>query len=165
MSYLLFVRTTVDLDRACREVSEFFAFQHRQASFVCHELHGIWIDPDAVLHVPHARLANTADDCDRSFWISESFGVAGVWQLAWLHALEEVQSDQEMPDRIIESLRGLERGGSGLFAPVFPRGETESAINETLTRLWRRYPDSFAAPLVQDPANGALEPMRTLGIS
>ena len=157
MSYLLFVRSLGDLDRACREVSEFFAFQSRQPSSIPPVLHGVWIEPDAVLHIPLKLAPPSSNGSDQSILVRESFGVSGIWELALLRAPSKVTFGRQFPDPIIESLRGLAAGAPGLFAPVFTGGMSREEMGEALGRLQRRHPGVLTAPLVQHPGNGALE--------
>lgn len=164
MSYLLFVRSLAELGRACREVSEYFAFQCREPLPVSHELHGVWIEPDTLSQLPEILIPPSWQASERQFRIPETLGVSGVWQLARLRAPVDVAAAQELPDRVIESLRGVAGGPAGLFAPVFTGGASRSVMREEMTRLRQRYPGGLAAPWVQDPQTGALEALGDLEV-
>lgn len=162
MSYLLFARSVAELSRVRREVSEYFAFRSREPVPVSTELHGVWIEPDSLSQVPEILIPPSWQASERGFRIPESLGVSGVWQLARLHAPTGVSPDQELPDRLIESLHGLAGGPTGLFAPVFTGGASRAVMREELLRLRQRYPGGLAAPWVQDPQTGALESLNDL---
>ena len=162
MSYLLFVRSVDDLGRVQREVSEYFAFRSREPVPIATELHGVWIDPATLSQVPELLIPPSWQAAERGFRIPESLGVSGVWQLARLHAPVEVTPQQELPDRLIESLHGLAGAPTGLFAPVFTGGVSRAVMREELLRLRQRFPGGLAAPWVQDPQTGALESLNDL---
>jgi hypothetical protein len=157
VGYLLFVRSSTDMERACQEVSDFFAFQSRQPATAGQVLHGVWIESNTLSRIPTTLVPPAEQDWDKGFFIRQSFGVSGIWELARLHFAPHVTCVQGFPDCIIDSLRGLADGTAGLFAPVFSDGTGRSAIGEELFRLRCRYPGGLAAPWVQDPHTGVLE--------
>lgn len=164
MSYLLFVRSATDLDRVCREVNEFLDYQGRQSLPASRKVHGVWIDPDTLFHIPRVLVPPSWRASDRGFLIRESFGVSGMWQLAGLQVPAEVTHGQDLPRLMIESLHGLAEGTYGLFAPVFNGDTDRPAMREALSRLHRRYPGGLAPPLAQDRHSGALERLGGLDV-
>lgn len=157
MSYLLFVRAASDLERACREVSDYFAFQRRQAGPGPQTLHGIWIEPNTLSFLPVRLVSPPWRPNGEAMPLGESFGVSGIWELARVQVPPAVLPARDFPDAIIESLRGLASGQVGLFAPVFASDLVAEAVNGELIRLRQRYPGALAPPLLQDPDNGVLE--------
>lgn len=157
MSYLLFVRSPADLKRACREVSEYFAFQGRTSRSVPHKVHGAWIEPNTLSRIPLTLLPAVWPSNTHGFAIRERFGVSGIWELARLDVPPEVSGPPALPDSIIDSLRGLAGAEAGLFAPVFTGRLSRPAMDRELSRLRLRYPDVVASPLLQDPHDGALD--------
>lgn len=156
MGYLLFVRSCADLDRACREVSEFLSFQSRQPSSGTQVLHGIWVEPNTLSRIP-TTLVPPERTWDQGLSIRQSFGVSGIWELARLHAPAQWADVQGFPDLIIDCLRGLGEEPTGLFAPVLSSGASPGAVGAELARLQSRYPGILGTPFVQDPHTGALE--------
>lgn len=161
MSYLLFVRASSDLDRACREVSGFFALQNRRAAPVSHTVCGVWIEPTALQRIP-LILSRHASEAE--LLVRECYGVSGIWQLGQLVGPPAGAPDAQVPDAIIESLRRLDGEAKGRFAPVFSGRVSRAAVDEEWLRLRRRYPAGLAPPLVQDPNNGALQMVNDLSL-
>lgn len=159
MSYLLFVRSSSALDRACREVSEFLAYQRLQGSPAIHTLHGVWIGCGDLPPIASMLESASRHACDQGIAIVNSVGVSGIWELARLQVQADVTADAVFPERLVEALRGLAAGVEGLFAPVFAGGTSRSDLREELSRLRTRYPGGIAAPLVQEPESGALFPV------
>lgn len=156
MSYLLFVRSASDLERACREVSDYFAFQRGQGGAGPYTLHGIWIEPNALAFLPVRLVPPSWHPDGGALLVGESFGVSGIWELARVEIPPAVLPDRDLPDAFIESLRALAGGGTGLFAPVFRSDLGAAAVNGELARLRQHYPGALTSPLLQDPENGAL---------
>lgn len=157
MSYLLFVRSSEDLERACREVSEYFAFRQRQSGVASHTVLGVWIDASTVSRIPLALVPPAWPSSDHGFPIRERFGVSGIWELARIELPPHALESRGSPDPVIDSLRGIPGAEDGLFAPVFTRALRPSAMDRALRRLRCRYPNSLAPPVVQNPDSGSLD--------
>lgn len=164
MGYLLFLRSVTDMPRACREVSEFFAFQRRHLSLETCELHGVWIEADTVLGIPPLLTPSASQASEQPLLAPESFGVSGIWELARLRQ-PRARPVHQVRDQLIEALRELPASGpAGVFAPVFAPGTPRSHLRAELHRLRRRYPEGLAAPLVQDRATGSIQPLDDPGL-
>lgn len=157
MSYLLFLRSSADLERACRDVSDYFAFRRTLSGPASLSLYGAWIEPNTLSCIPLALVPPVWPSGNHGFAIQERFGVAGIWQLARLDVPPEVSRLHALPDAIIDSLRGIAGAEAGLFAPVFDGALTHSAMDQELKRLRTRYRGMVAPPLVQNAHDGALE--------
>jgi len=157
VSYVLFVRSPADLERACREVSEYFAFQGKVSRSVPHKVHGAWIEPNTLSRIPLTLVPAVWSAGAHGLAIRERFGVSGIWELARLDVPPEVSGPPALPDAIIDSLRVLAGAEAGLFAPVFNGRLSRPAMDRELSRLRRRYPDVLASPLLQDPHDGTLD--------
>lgn len=157
MSYLLFVRSPADLERACCDVSEFFTFQNRRAPPLIHELLGVWIEPNSLLQVPLELVSRTEPTLDQGIPIRQTFGIAGIWELACLHPPADLVRARNLRAVLIESLCRLgEHPMSGLFVPVFTGPPVSAVTCNELARLRHRYPDVLADPLLQAREGGAL---------
>ncbi len=75
MSMLALVRSSVDLTRACRELSELFVLlrRHHQPPTSAETLLGIWIEPRWVEDIPCLLTKHTA--------------LSGIWVLSQLETL------------------------------------------------------------------------------
>lgn len=157
MSYLLFVQSSAALERACREVSEFFTFQSRRAAPVSHELLGVWVEADALLHLPLKLASPSKGASGHGIYIGETLGVAGIWELARLHLPPHLTLASDLRVLLIESLlSSAAQQAPGVFAPVFPGPPVRPMAYSELARLRHRYPHVLAPPLMQDPDDGAL---------
>lgn len=156
MGHLLFVDSASELDRACREISEYFSFRRRQSSLTSHALYGAWIEPNALSCIPFTLAPPSWPSSERCFLIQESFGISGIWELARLHVASKSTGVLRFPDLIIEALCAVPGAKVGLFAPVFATDQDDSEVSTELDRLNACYAGLLAPPLMQCPDTGEL---------
>lgn len=170
--FLLLLRSTDDLPRACREVGEFLAFHQARIPTVSAQqdrrLAGIWVDP-LVVDAPPQTWGSGSTSNAHQFRMSESVGVNGIWQLCWLDAAHDRESAdfhtiretlvsaliKERPPR--PHLRTLQ------FVPVFDPDDNYHFILLQTERLRELFPGLIGEPMTWNRTTGALATLTGAG--
>ncbi|QKE41202.1 MAG: hypothetical protein HO274_07705 [Ferrovum myxofaciens] len=160
---LLFVRTTDDLARSCRQVEEFFAFcRNRQSgSFADGRLLGAWIDEHAVTELPQEMELRLSTNDVVMLAVRETFSLWGVWSVASIEPMcMETKAGVELShDRVFDALFAFTRGDSesiGRYSPAFAHDTSKKQVRAEIKRLNTRYPLRIEQPIYYDPVTGEL---------
>lgn len=161
--FLLLVRSSDDVPRACREAGEFLAFQRARPSTVRAQqdrrLVGIWIDPVMVDAPPEICGGGVVSRLCQ-FQVRESVGVSGIWCLCWVDAdrarksSDLVTTGETLVSALLEEQPPRERLGSLQFIPVFDAEDNcRSALLHT-ERLRELFPGLIGQPMTWNAATG-----------
>ena len=160
---LIFVRTTDDLVRACRQVEEFLAFcRSRQSdSFANGRLLGAWIEEHTVTKLPQEMELWLPSKQTVLLTVRETFALWGTWAVASIEPVcLETKAGMELShDMVLDALIALTRGDSGQvgrYSPVFTRDMPKKQVHAEIKRLNVHYPLRIAGPICYDPVTGGL---------
>lgn len=154
--FLLLVRSSDDVSRACREANAFLAFQEARLAAAAaprdRKLVGIWLDPELVDAPPEVWTAiSTAGT--RKHRIGQSVGVSGVWSLCWLDAEPacdtvdmETLRESLVSSLIDETVPSLPPGRLR-FVPVFDAADDHDSVLRRTERLRERFPGLIGDPM------------------
>lgn len=162
--FLLLVRSSDDVPRACREAGEFLAFRRARLPTVHAQqdrrLVGIWIDPMMVDAPPEICGFGSAARM-RQFRIRETVGVSGIWCLCWVdadHARESsdlVAVRETLVSALVAEQPPRQQPGTLQFIPVFDADDNcYSALLHT-ERLRELFPGLIGKPMTWNTATGA----------
>lgn len=164
--FLLLVRSSGDVPRACREVRRFLAFQHARLPTMNVELKrrliGIWVDPLMVDAPPEVFGP-------RPFRIRESVGVGGIWQLCWLNADHQgVSTDLHtirvtLLSALIKERSPRPHPRTPQFVPVFDTNDGHCFILSHTRRLRELFPDHIGDPKTWNRTTGAFVTLTGVG--
>lgn len=158
---LIFVRTTDDLVRACRQVEEFLAFcRSRQSdSFANGRLLGAWIEEHTVTKLPQEMELWLPSKQTILLTVRETFALWGSWAVASIEpvCLETKAGVELSHDMVLDALiaRG-DTGRIGRYSPVFVRDTPKKQVGAEIRRLNIHYPLRIAGPIYYDPVAGGL---------
>lgn len=162
--FLLLVRSSDDIPRACREAGAFLAFQRtrfptRDAQ-QDRRLIGIWIDP-LMVDAPPEEWESISVPGARQFQTRESVGVSGIWCLCWLDSFHARESSdlatlrQSLVFTLIEEKPRREHSGALQFVPVFDADDDGDSILLHAERLRELFPGLIGVAMAWDRATGA----------
>lgn len=164
--FLLLVRSSDDVPRACREAGEFLAFQRARLPTEHAEqgsrLVGIWIDPVMVDAPPETCGVGLASRACQ-FQIRESVGVSGIWCLCWVdadHARKSsdlVTTRETLVSALIEEQPTHQQPRTLQFIPVFDADDNCRSALLHAERLRELFPGLIGQPLTWNTATGAWE--------
>ena len=162
--FLLLVRSSDDVPRACREAGEFLAFQRARLPTVHAQqdrrLVGIWIDPVMVDAPPETCGVGLASRACQ-FQIRESVGVSGIWCLCWVdadHAGESsdlVTMRETLVSALIEEQPPRQQPRSLQFIPVFDADDNCHLALLHTERLRELFPGLIGQPMTWNTATAA----------
>lgn len=162
-SLLLFVRTTDDLARACRQVEEFLAFcrSRQSASFANGRLLGAWIDEHTVIKLPQEMELRLPSNQTILLAVRETFALWGIWTVLSIKATHlETRAGMELShDMVLDAMISLARGAAGAggrYSPVFAPDTPKEQVRAEIKRLNIHYPLRIAGPIYYDPVTGGL---------
>jgi hypothetical protein len=160
--FLLLVRSSDDVPRACREAGAFLAFQGTRFPTMDAQqdrrLIGIWIDPWMVDAPPEEW---ESIPLARQFRIRKSVGVSGIWCLCWLDSFQARGSSdlvtlrQSLVFALIEEKPRREHSGALQFVPVFDADDDGHSIVLHTGRLRELFPGLIGVAMTWDKATGA----------
>lgn len=164
--FLLLVRSSDDVPRACREAGEFLAFQRMRLATMDgrqdRRLIGIWIDPMMVDAPPEiCRVGSAARACQ--FQIRESVGVNGIWCLCWVDADHARNSSdlaitrETLVSALVEEQEPHQQPRTLQFIPVFDADDNCRSALLHAERLRELFPGLIGQPLKWNTATGAWE--------
>ena len=163
--FLLLVRSSDDVPRACRDVGEFLAFQRARLPMGHAEQHrrlvGIWLDP-LMVDPPPEVFGPVSVSGHRQFRIRESVGVGGIWQLCWLDADHERESAdlhtirETLMCALIKERPSRPHTRTPQFVPVFDANDGHPFILSHTQRLRELFPSLIGEPMTWNRATGEL---------
>lgn len=163
--FLLLVRSSDDVPRACREVGEFLAFQRARLPTGHAEqdrrLVGIWLDPLMVDPAPEV-WGGVSVSSPHPFRIRESAGLGGIWQLCWLDADHERESAdlhtirETLVSALIKERPPRPHPRTPQFVPVFDASDDCHFILHQNERLRELFPGLIGEPMTWNRATGEL---------
>ena len=168
--FLLLVRSSDDIPRACRDVGEFLAFQRARLPTGHAEqdrrLVGIWLDPLMVDTPPEVWGSVSVSS---PFRIRESVAVSGIWCLCWLdadHAREP--SDlatlrETLVSALIKERPPRPHPGTPQFVPVFDANDGHLSIIFHTQRLRELFPGQIGDPKTWNRTTGAFATLTGVG--
>jgi len=163
--FLLLVRSSDDVLRACRDVGEFLAFQRARLPTGHAEqdrrLVGIWLDP-LMVDPPPEVWGPVSVSSPHPFRIRESVGLGGIWQLCWLDADHDRESAdlhiirETLVSALIKERPPRPHPRTLQFVPVFDPDDDYHFILLQTERLRELFPGLIGEPMTWNRTTGAL---------
>lgn len=172
--FLLLVRSSDDVPRACRDVGEFLAFQRARLPTGHAEqdgrLVGIWLDP-LMVDPPPGVWGSVSVSSPRPFRIRESVGLGGIWQLCWLDADHErepadlhiIRIRETLVSALIKERPPRPHPRTPQFVPVFDANDGHPFILSHTQRLRELFPGQIGDPKTWNRTTGAFATLTGVG--
>lgn len=170
--FLLLVRSSDDVPRACRDVGEFLAFQRARLPTRHAEqdwrLIGIWLDP-LMVDPPPEVWGPVSVSSPHPLRIRESVGLSGIWQLCWLDADHDRESAdlhtirETLVSALIEEQPPRQQPGTPQFVPAFDSDDDRHSVLLHTERLRELFPGLIGEPMTWNRATGALAALSRAG--
>lgn len=163
--FLLLVRSSNDVSRACREAGEFLAIRRARLPTEHAEqgrrLVGIWIDPVMVDAPPEKICGPGLAFRACQFQIRESVGVSGIWCLGWVDADHARKSSdlgttrETLVSALIADRPPHQQPRALQFIPVFDADDNCNFSLLQTERLQELFPGLIGQPMTWNTATGA----------
>ena len=157
MTIIALLKDNADLERACQELGDFFAFKWQKHFASCSDqLIGIWIDTNIDLE-PDSITINHSSYSAR---IRETVGLSGIWNLCWIDVPDAKASLTILTrEALVQALAAKNQGSDisrGQFIPVFS-SDTPKDVFDAEMKTLRLLPfTKILEPAFQDCDTGRL---------
>ncbi|MDP2320518.1 MAG: hypothetical protein Q8O42_14415 [Acidobacteriota bacterium] len=162
MSFILFVRSAHDLDRACREAGALLAFRRHAGAGppAGEDVLAIWLTRH-LIGAPLRLSVRPAAGDGLEVCVTESFGMSGIWELGRIEPVEGRPAGwaAQLPGKAWSDALtavGEATGEPGVYAPVFSLDTPPDQVADELRRLRAHDPAHSGVPAIQDPRTGRL---------